>query len=43
MNPTHLNQTEIKEAKLEDVRRDFLRPVVYPWEAIKDYGPPCVI
>jgi uncharacterized protein (DUF362 family) len=42
MSPTHLNQIEIRGAKLEDVRRDFLRPVVYPWEAIKEYGPACI-
>ena len=42
MSPTCLNQIEIRGAKLEDVRRDFLRPAVYPWEAIKNYGPACI-
>lgn len=41
MTPMDLNGIEIRGEKLNDVKRTFLRPTVYPWEAIKNYGPPC--
>jgi uncharacterized protein (DUF362 family) len=41
MTPTSLNEIEIRGTKLDDVRRNFLRPTVYPWDAISNYGPPC--
>ena len=41
MTPVDLNGIEIRGEKLNDVRRSFVRPTVYPWEAIENYGPPC--
>jgi uncharacterized protein (DUF362 family) len=41
MRPVDLNGIEIRGEKLNDVRRNFLRPAIYTWDAIKNYGPPC--
>jgi uncharacterized protein (DUF362 family) len=41
MTPTSIDEIEIRGTRLSDVRQDFLRPTVYPWDAIKNYGPPC--
>jgi len=41
MKPTSLNEIEIRGAKLDDVKKNFSRPAVYPWHAISNYGPPC--
>jgi len=41
MTPTGLNEIEIRGTELNAVRRNFLRPTVYPWDAISSYGPPC--
>jgi uncharacterized protein (DUF362 family) len=41
MRPKNLNEIEIRGKKLQDVRKNFLRPTVYPWAAISAYGPPC--
>ena len=41
MTPTSMDWIEIRGEKLNDVKRNFMRPTVYPWEAIKNYGPPC--
>jgi uncharacterized protein (DUF362 family) len=41
MTPTSLNEIEIRGTELNAVRRNFLRPTVYPWDAISNYGPPC--
>jgi uncharacterized protein (DUF362 family) len=41
MTPVDVNGIEIRGEKLNDVRRTFLRPTIYPWDKIKNYGPPC--
>jgi uncharacterized protein (DUF362 family) len=41
MTPTNITEIEIRGTKLNDVRRNFLRPAVFPWNAISRYGPPC--
>jgi uncharacterized protein (DUF362 family) len=41
MSPAGLNEIEIRGEKLADVRQNFLRPTIYPWNAIREYGPPC--
>jgi uncharacterized protein (DUF362 family) len=41
MTPKNLNEIEIRGKKLQDVRKNFLRPTVYPWAAASAYGPPC--
>ena len=41
MTPSGLDEIEIRGEKLIDVRQSFLRPTVYPWAAISNYGPPC--
>ena len=41
MRPKNLNEIEIRGENLQDVRKHFLRPTVYPWAAISAYGPPC--
>lgn len=41
MTPGNLNDIEIRGEKLNDVRKKFVRPTVYPWAAISQYGPPC--
>jgi uncharacterized protein (DUF362 family) len=41
MTPANIAEVEIRGTKLNDVRRNFLRPAVYPWNAISRYGPPC--
>jgi uncharacterized protein (DUF362 family) len=41
MTPNHLDGIEIRGTKLADVRQNFIRPMVVPWEKIKQYGPPC--
>jgi hypothetical protein len=41
MKPTSLNEIEIRGAKLSDVKQNFSRPTVYPWNAIGNYKPPC--
>lgn len=41
MKPTSLNEIEIRGVKLRDVKQNFSRPTVYPWNAISNYGPPC--
>ena len=41
MTPTSLNEIEIRGGKLNDVRQNFMRPTIYPWDAIRGYGPPC--
>ncbi len=41
MTPASLNEIEIRGEKLNDVHRDFIRPTIYPWDAIRQYGPPC--
>ena len=41
MTPTRLTEIEIRGAKLNDVRQTFLRPTIYPWHSISNYGPPC--
>jgi len=41
MEPSSLNDIEIRGGKLKNVRKNFLRPTVVPWAAISQYGPPC--
>ena len=41
MTPAGLNDVEIRGEQMSDVRRNFLRPTVYPWAAMSEYGPPC--
>ena len=41
MTPASMDWIEVRGEKLNDVKRNFVRPTVYPWEAIKNYGPPC--
>ena len=41
MRPSSLNDIEIRGERIQDVRRNFLRPTVYPWAVISQYGPPC--
>ena len=41
MTPAGLDENEFRGEKLADVRRNFLRPTIYPWYAICQYGPPC--
>ena len=41
MSPVSLNEIEIRGEKLNGVRQNFLRPTVYPWAVISQYGPPC--
>jgi hypothetical protein len=41
MTPENLNDIEIRGEKLNDVRKNFARPTIYPWAAISQYGPPC--
>ena len=35
------NEIEIRGTKLADVGQNFLRPTIYPWDAIRNCGPPC--
>ncbi len=41
MGPSSLNGIEIRGEKLNNVRKNFLRPSVLPWADISQYGPPC--
>jgi uncharacterized protein (DUF362 family) len=41
MLPSNLDDIEIRGKRINDVRKNFLRPTVYPWAAISQYGPPC--
>ena len=41
MTPAGLDEIEVRGEKLADVRRNFIRPTIYPWDAIRQYGPPC--
>jgi uncharacterized protein (DUF362 family) len=41
MTPGNLSDIEIRGEKLDDVRKPFIRPTVYPWAAMSQYGPPC--
>jgi uncharacterized protein (DUF362 family) len=41
MTPGSLSDIEIRGEKLDDVRKPFARPTIYPWAAISQYGPPC--
>ena len=41
MTPAGLAEIEIRGEKLADVRQNFIRPTIYPWDAIRQYGPPC--
>lgn len=41
MTPIDLSAIEVRGAHPNSVRRRFLRPTVYPYAAIGDYGPPC--
>lgn len=41
MTPVNLNEIEIRGEKINNVRRNFSRPTIYPWDAISQYGPPC--
>ena len=41
MTPVSLKEIEIRGTKLNEVRQDFSRPTVYPWNAISNYGHPC--
>jgi uncharacterized protein (DUF362 family) len=41
MTPVDLNEIEIRGEKLNDVKQNFSRPIIYPWAQISGYGPPC--
>jgi uncharacterized protein (DUF362 family) len=41
MRPASLDDIEIRGKRIDEVRKNFLRPTVYPWAAISQYGPPC--
>ncbi len=41
MKPVSLNEIEIRGVKINDVRQNFVRPTIYPWDTISQYGPPC--
>lgn len=41
MTPTGLDEIEVRGEKLADVGQNFIRPTIYPWDAIRQYGPPC--
>jgi uncharacterized protein (DUF362 family) len=41
LTPLRLADIEIRGKKIGDVRRPFMRPMVVPWAAIRQYGPPC--
>ena len=41
MTPAGLSEIEIRGEKLNDVKQNFMRPAIYPWNAIRQYGPPC--
>ena len=41
MTPASLDEIEIRGEKLADIRQSFARPTIYPWNAIRGYGPPC--
>jgi uncharacterized protein (DUF362 family) len=41
MKPVSLNEIEIRGVKINDVRQNFVRPTLYPWDTISQYGPPC--
>jgi uncharacterized protein (DUF362 family) len=41
MRPSSLDDIEIRGKRIYEVRKNFLRPTVYPWAAISQYGPPC--
>lgn len=41
MTPTTLDDIEVRGEKLAEVRRQFQRPMVIPWAAMSQYGPPC--
>ena len=41
MRPASLDDIEIRGKRIHDVSKDFLRPTVYRWAAISQYGPPC--
>lgn len=41
MTPVSLNEIEIRGVNTNDVKQNFARPTIYPWETISQYGPPC--
>jgi uncharacterized protein (DUF362 family) len=41
MAPENLSEMEIRGEKLQDVKKNFLRPIVYSWDNIGEWGPPC--
>jgi len=41
MSPESLDQIEVRGEKVEEVRRNLLRPIVVPWTLASKYGPPC--
>jgi len=41
MTPVSLNEIEIRGVEINDVRQNFVRPTIYPWDSISQYGPPC--
>jgi uncharacterized protein (DUF362 family) len=41
MTPVSLSEIEIRGEKINDVKQNFVRPTIYPWDAISQYGPPC--
>ena len=41
MTPVSLSEIEIRGEKINDVKQNFIRPIIYPWDSISQYGPPC--
>ena len=41
MKPISLSGIEIRGEKINDVKQNFTRPIIYPWDTISQYGPPC--
>jgi uncharacterized protein (DUF362 family) len=41
MTPVSLSEIEIRGEKMNDVKQNFIRPTIYPWDAMSQYGPPC--
>jgi hypothetical protein len=40
LTPVNLKEIEIRGEKIDESRQNFNRPIIYPWNAICQYGPP---
>jgi len=37
LGPARLNEIEVRGAGIKDVRRNFVKPNVVPWNSIRDF------